>query len=139
MGYTGPAQPTDVDGLQVDSTVVASVPQPNPSVPAGANLCFAGQSVANAGVNTSGANVANQAIGTFAIPSGTANGAKIVVPNTLIKAGSMVMTQLTGIGGTITEVCVSPGDYVAGTSFAATIVTSGATTAAVDCWYQIIN
>ena len=139
MGYTGPAQPTDIDGLQVDSTVVSSIPTPNPTVPAGTNLCYAGQSAANVGVNTSGANVANQGVGTLSIPNATASGTKIVVPNTLIKAGSMVFLQLIDVAGTITEVCCNPADHVAGTSFSVKVITSGATVGAVDCWYQIVN
>ena len=139
MGFNGPVLPTEIDGWQVDSTGAAATPNPNPTVPAGRSLCYAGQSDGTNGINTSGTNVANQAVGTFSIPNATANGTKIVVPNTLIRAGSMVFLQLIDVAGTITEVCCNPADHVAGTSFSVKVISSGATSGAVDCWYQIVN
>ena len=134
MAFTTPTVPTDVDGLQQDAALVGGLIAPNPCVQANRELCFAGQTA-----NTSGASVANQAVGTFSIPNGTAAGTKITVPNTLIGANSLVFTQLTGIGGTITELTVSPADYVAGASFKVGVQASGNTTSAVDVWYWIVN
>ena len=140
------SQATSIDGLVLDigSYAVQSnnqisniTPAINPAIAPGRELCYAGQTS-----NTSAGNVAGQAIGTFSIPSGTANGATVVVNNGQIGPNSMVFLQLRGNGGTITNVVVSA--LTAATtgvtgSFTITVNSSGATTSAVDCWYWIVN
>lgn len=131
MAYTSPALPTALEGVQQDSTVISNQPAPNPCIASGRELCFAGQTS-----NTSAGNVANQAVGTFSIPNGTANGATVQVNNSLIGANSMVFVQLRGNGGTIQGVAVTA---VAAGSFTVSVYASGNTTAAVDCWFWVVN
>ncbi len=130
--YTGPVLPTALEGLQLDSTAPNNQPAPNPCIAANRQLCVAGQAS-----NTSGGNVANQQVGTFSIPAGTASGGAVVVPNALVGPNSLVFLQLRGNGGTISTVGVTA--LSAGTGFTVTVYASGATTAAVDCWYWIVN
>lgn len=132
MAYTAPALPTALEGVQQDSTAVSNQPAPNPAIAAGRELCFAGQTA-----NTSAGNVANQAVGTCGIPSGTASGATIAVPNTLVGASSLVFLQARGNGGTIQGLAVTT--LTPGSGFTITVYASGATTASVDIWYLIIN
>ena len=136
MSLTTPVQPTEVEGLVNDSATTGSSQNVayNVGVAAGRELIYAGQTA-----NTSAANVANQAIGTFQIPSGTANGTAITVPNTLVGANSIIMLQLCQNPGQITELAVDPAAIVAGTSFAVKVYTSANTGANADCWYQILN
>lgn len=129
--YTGPVLPTALEGIQLDATAPNNQPAPNPCIASGRELCYAGQAS-----NTSAGNVANQAVGTFSIPAGTAAGGTIVVSNTLVGPNSLVFTQLRGNGGTIAEVAVTA---VAAGTFTVTVYASGATMAAVDCWYWIVN
>lgn len=131
MAYTSPALPTALEGVQQDSTAVSNQPAPNPCIASGRELCFAGQTS-----NASASNVANQAVGTFSIPNGTANGATVQVNNSLVGAGSLVFLQLRGNGGTIQGVAATA---VAAGSFTITIYASGATIAAVDCWFWVVN
>jgi len=130
--YTAPVLPTALEGIQLDSTAPNNQPTPNPCIAANRQLCVAGQTA-----NTSGGNVANQQVGTFSIPAGTANGGTVAVANTLVGANSLVFLQVRGNGGTITTVGVTA--LTAGTGFTATVYASGATTGAVDCWYWIVN
>ncbi len=130
--YTAPVLPTAIEGLQMDSTAPNNQPTPNPCIAAGRQLCVAGQTA-----NTSAGSVANQQVGTFSIPAGTASGGMVAVPNTLVGAGSLVFLQVRGNGGTITTVAVTA--LTAGTGFTVTVYGSGATTSAVDCWYLIVN
>lgn len=88
--------------------------------------------------------VADQPIGTVAIPNGTTNGTVITVTNAKINATSHIFLQRTGNGGTITDAYVAQSSIVTTTntqpgSFGITVVTSGPTTSAVDCWYWIVN
>ncbi len=131
MAYTGPVLPTSLEGIQNDSTAANNQPAPNPCVAANRQLCVAGQTA-----NTSAGNVANQQVGTFSIPAGTASGGTVAVANTLVGANSLVFLQVRGNGGTISEIAVTA---VAAGTFTVTVYASGATTSAVDCWYWIVN
>ena len=130
MAYTPPVQATAIEGLQSDASG-GYQPLPNPTVQAGRQLCFAGQTT-----NTSVAAAANQALGAFSTPMGTASGGAIAVQNALAGPDSYVFLQPTGNGGAITGLAVTA---VAPGSFTVTVYGTGATTAAVDVWYFIVN
>jgi hypothetical protein len=130
MAYTPPVQATAIEGLQIDASG-GQQPAPNPTVGAGRQLCFAGQTA-----NASAGAAANQALGAFSVPAGTANGGAVAVPNALVGPGSYVFLQPTGNGGAITGLAVTA---TAAGQFTATIYSSGATTSATDVWYAIFN
>ena len=130
MAYTPPVQATAIEGLQIDASG-GQQPAPNPTVGAGRQLCFAGQTA-----NASAGAAANPALGAFSVPAGTANGATIAVPNALVGPGSYVFLQPTGNGGAITGLAVTA---TAAGGFTATVYSSGATTSATDVWYLVVN
>ena len=132
MAYMGPVLPTSLEGIQNDSTAANNQPEPNPCIAANRQLCVAGQTA-----NTRAGNGANQQGGTFSIPAGTASGGTVLVPNTLVGPNSLVFLQPRGNGGSLTTVGVTA--LTAGASFTVTVFGSGPTTAAVDCWYLIVN
>ncbi len=130
MAYTPPAQATAIEGLQIDASG-GYQPLPNPTVGAGRQLCFAGQTS-----HTSAGAAANQALGAFSVPAGTAGGGAVTVQNALVGPGSYVFLQTTGNGGAITGVAVTA---VAAGSFTVTVYATGATTSAADVWYLVVN
>jgi len=134
MGITTPTIPTEIDGLKEDSRTSGSLPAHNPVVATGRALCWEGQTS-----NTSAGNVANQQVGTFAVPSGTASGTTLTaVANTQVGTNSLI--EILGIKGDpgVLVVCVVTG-RTNGTSFTVKVYTNGATTAAVDVHYRITN
>lgn len=135
MPVTSPFLPTPLDSLQEDSYGVSTFSAtPNICVKKGRQLNFAGQTA-----NTSGANVANQAVGTFSLPNGTTSGTSLTaVANTLVGANSLIeIIGINGDPGVQVTFCVV--SRVAGTSFTVKVYTSGTTTAAADVHYRITN
>jgi len=130
MAYTPPAQATAIEGLQIDASGDYQ-PAPNPTVQAGRQLCFAGQTS-----NSSAGAAANQALGAFSIPAGTSNGGTVAVPNALVGPGSYVFLQQTGNGGAIMGLAVTA---IAAGQFTVTVYGTGATTSATDVWYLVVN
>ncbi len=130
MAFTAPVQATAIEGLQIDASG-GYQPAPNPTVQAGRQLCFAGQTG-----NTGAGAAANQALGAFSVPAGTASGGAIAVQNALVGLGSYVFLQPRGNGGAMTALAVTS---VAPGSFTVTVYGTGATTSATDVWYLVIN
>jgi hypothetical protein len=116
-------------GLSSSGTVVGAPL----AVGRGSGLLVPGQ-----GSNTSAGNTANQAAGTFKVPSGT-NNANVTVPNTLVTATSIVLLTISGSPSTITNLTHNRGSDVAGTSFSVAVYTTGATAFDVDVHYLILN
>jgi hypothetical protein len=126
--------PTSVHGLMQELADGIYRPFPGPAVGTGFRIGYQGQTA-----NTSGSNVPNQQIGTVSIPSGTADGAVITVPNTLVTASSLIFLQVKGSSGK--KLMLDAIVCNTGVSFTFTVRTAdaAATTAACDVHYLIYN
>lgn len=134
MAVTSPFLPTPLDSMQEDSFGVSGFSAtPNACIKKGRQLNFAGQTA-----NTSASNVANQAVGTVKIPSGTADGGSITITNSLIGATSLIVLQVKGSSGKklmLDNVVPASGSA----TFTVRTADAAATTADCDVWYWIVN
>jgi hypothetical protein len=88
--------------------------------------------------NTSAGNVANQAVGTVQIASGTTDGANVTITNARITANSFIFLTIKGDGGKkifLDKVVPTTGSA----TFRVQTSDAAATTANCDVWFQIWN
>src|SRR5579885_1994986 len=111
-----------------------------PGLDANSNLLVPGRLLFPAQTGNTGAtNVANLGLGTYTIPTNTANGVVLSVPHTQVTAISSVLLSFSGSPSTVTAISHARASDVPGTSFGLAVYTNGSnTTAPVDVTYLLL-